>query len=139
MTAIAPALSLRTRSLLRSALWFDAASVAGLALLLLLMADALAPLLGLDAAFMRAVGALLLPFVAFLALTAARNRISRVAVGWIIALNALYVIDSFAILVLGWAQPTALGTAFVIAQALVGGAVAVVEWIGLQREPADVA
>ena len=32
-----------------------------------------------------------------------------------------------------------LGAAFVIAQALVGGAVAVVEWIGLQREPAGVA
>lgn len=139
MTAIAQPLPVRPRSLLRSALWFDAASVAGLALLLLLMVDALAPMLGLDAAFMRAVGALLLPFAAFLALTAARARISRVAVGWIIALNALYVIDSFAILVLGWVQPTVLGTAFVIAQALVGGAVALAEWIGLQREPAGVA
>lgn len=139
MTAIAQPLPVRPRSLLRSALWFDAASVAGLALLLLLMVDALAPMLGLDAALMRAVGALLLPFAVFLALTAARARISRVAVGWIIALNALYVIDSFAILVLGWVQPTVLGTAFVIAQALVGGAVAVAEWIGLQREPAGVA
>ena len=135
MTAIAQSLPLGTRSLLRSALWFDAVSVAGLALLLLAMADVLMPLLGLDARFMRAVGALLLPFVAFLALTAARSRISRVAVGWIIALNFLYVIGSFAILVLGWVQPTALGAAFVIAQALVGGAVAVAEWIGLQREP----
>ena len=139
MTAIAQPLPVRPRSLLRSALWFDAASVAGLALLLLLMVDALAPMLGLDAAFMRAVGALLLPFAVFLALTAARARISRVAVGWIIALNALYVIDSFAILVLGWVQPTVLGTAFVIAQALVGGAVVLAEWIGLQREPAGVA
>ena len=139
MTAIAQPLPVRPRSLLRSALWFDAASVAGLALLLLLMVDALAPMLGLDAAFMRAVGALLLPFAVSLALTAARARISRVAVGWIIALNALYVIDSFAILVLGWVQPTVLGTAFVIAQALVGGAVALAEWIGLQREPAGVA
>jgi hypothetical protein len=139
MTAIAQPLTLRTRSLLRSAVWFDAVSVAGLGLLLLLLADALTPLLGLDATFMSTVGALLLPFAAFLALTAARARISRVAVGWIVGLNALYVIASFAALVLGWLQPTALGAAFVIAQALVGGAVAVVEWIGLQREPAGAA
>ena len=136
MTAVAHPLPLQTRALLRNALWFDAASVAGLALLLLLLAEVLTPLFGLDATFMRTVGALLLPFAAFLALTAARTAISRAAVGWIIGLNVLYVIASFAVLVPGWLQPTALGTAFVIAQALVGGAVAAVEWIGLQREPA---
>ena len=135
MTAIAQALPLRARSLLRSALWFDATTVAALALLLLVLAGPLAPWLGLEAGFLRSVGAALLPFAAFLALTASRERISRVAVGWIIVLNGLYVIDSFAILWLGWVQPTALGSVFVIAQALVGGAVAVVEWIGLEREP----
>jgi hypothetical protein len=137
MTAIAQSLPLRTRSLLRSALWFDAVSVAALGLLLLLPADALSPLLGLDATFMRTVGALLLPFAVFLALTAAQTRIPRLAVGWIVGLNALYVIASFAVLALSWLQPTVLGTAFVVAQALVGGAVAAVEWIGLRREPAD--
>jgi len=134
MTAIAQPLSLRARSLLRTALWFDALSVAGLGLLLLALAGVLSPLFGIDAEFMRAVGALLLPFAAFLARTATHERIPRAAVGWIVALNALYVAASFAILLLGWLQPTALGTVFVIAQALVGSAVAAFEWIGLQRE-----
>lgn len=134
MTAITQAPNVRARSLLRTSLWFDALSVAGLGLLLLLLAGLLEPLFGIDAGFMRAVGALLLPFAAFLGWTASRDRIPRAAVLWIIALNALYVVASFAILLLGWLQPSALGTAFVIAQALVGGAVAVVEWVGLQRE-----
>jgi hypothetical protein len=134
MTAITHAPSTRSRSLLRTALWFDALSVAGLGLLLLLLGDALSSLFGIEAGFLRAVGVLLLPFAAFLALTASRERISRVAVGWIVALNAVYVLSSFAVLLLGWLQPTALGSAFVIAQALVGGAVAGVEWIALTRE-----
>lgn len=76
----------------RTALWFNALSVAGLGLLLLLLAGLLSPLFGLDAGFMRPVGALPLPFAAFLALTASRERISRVAVGWVVALNAIYVL-----------------------------------------------
>lgn len=135
MTAITHPLNLRSRSLLRSALWFDALSVAGLGLLLLLLAGFLAPLFGIEASFMRAAGALLLPFAAFLARTASRDHIPRAAVGWIVSLNALYVAVSFAILLFGWLQPTALGTVFVVAQALVGGAVAVVEWVALKREP----
>lgn len=134
MTAITHTLTVRARSLLRTALWFDALSVAGLGLLLLLLAGLLEPLFGIDAGFMRAVGALLMPFAAFLAWTASRDRIPRAAVLWIVALNALYVAASFAILLVGVLQPTVLGTVFVIAQALIGGAVAVVEWVGLQRE-----
>lgn len=135
-TALAPSLPTPARSLLRGALWFDALSVAALGLLLALPAAALEPWLGLSAAFLRGVGVwVLLPFAAALAWTASRPRIPRAMVGWIVALNALYVAASFAILLLGWVQPTALGTAFVIVQALIGGAVAALEWVGLQREP----
>lgn len=136
MTAVAHAAPAgRPRSLLRSALWFDALSVAGLGLLLLLMAGTLEPWLGLDAGFLRAVAILvLLPFAVLLAWTASRERTPRAIVGWIVGLNALYVAASFAILLFGWVQPTALGTAFVVAQALIGGAVALVEWVALRRE-----
>lgn len=133
--AIAPSTTLRSRSLLRNALWFDALSVAGLGLLLALTAGALEPWLGLDAGLLRGVAALvLLPFAAVLAWTASRERIPRAAVGWIVGLNALYVAASFAILLFGWVQPTTLGTAFLIVQALIGGAVAVVEWVASRRE-----
>ena len=131
------ALPADSRSLLRSALWFDALSVAGLGALLALLADLLEPWLGLDAGFLRTVGGLiLLPFAAFLAWAASRVPIPHAAVRWIVALNALYVLASFAILGFGWVQPSALGRAFVILQALIGGAVAVVEWMALRREPA---
>lgn len=131
------ALSDGARSLLRNALWFDALSVAGLGLLLALAAGALQPWLGLDAGFLRIVGGVvLLPFAAFLAWVASRAQTPHVAVRWIVALNALYVLASFAILLFGWVRPTPLGTAFVVLQALIGGAVAAVEWVALRREPA---
>ena len=131
------ALAAGPRSLLRGALWFDALSVAGLGLLLVLLAGVLEPWLGLESGFLRTVGLLvLLPFAAFLAWTASRTPIPQPAVRWIVALNALYVLASFAILILGWVQPTALGTAFVVVQAVIGGAVAAVEWVALRREPA---
>ena len=140
MTAIAHrALPLRSRSLLRTALWLDALSVVVMALCLVLFAGPLTPLLGLETGLLRAVGGVLLPFAALLAFTATRERISRVAVGWIIALNALWVVDSFAILLIDWVEPTALGTAFVIVQALIGGAVAMAEYVGLKREAVQAA
>ena len=136
MTAITQTLSLRSPSLLRKALWFDALSVAGMGLVLLLGAGLLQPLFGLEAGFLRAVAALLLTFADFIAFVASREPIARVAVRWIVALNEVWVIASFAILLFGWVQPTTLGTAFVIAQALVGGAVAAAEFVGLKREAA---
>lgn len=130
-----PALAAGPRSLLRGALWFDALSVAGLGLLLVLLAGVLEPWLGLEAGFLRTVGLLiLLPFAAILAWTASRTPIPHPAVRWIVALNALYVLASFAILLFAWVRPTALGMAFVILQASIGGAVAAVEWVALMRE-----
>ena len=134
MTAAIQTLSTRSVSILRKVLWLDALSSAGMALLLIVFAAALEPRLGLGAGFLRTVGAILLPFVALLAWTASRERIPRLAVGWIIALNALWVIDSLAILFFGWVQPTTLGTAFVVAQAVCVGVLAELEFVGLKRE-----
>ena len=135
MTAIAqPSAHAPSRSLLRQALWFDALSVAGLGLLLSLPAAMLEPLLGLDAVFLRTVGVLLLPFAAFVGWVALRETPPRGAVLWIVGLNEVYVVASFAILLFGWVQPTALGAAFIVAQALVGAGVSVAEFVGLRRE-----
>jgi len=136
MAAAAHTLTLRSSSLLRKVLWLDALSSAAMGLMLLLFAGALQALLGLEPAFMRAVGATLLPFAAFVAWVASRERIARWSVGWVIALNVLWVIDSLAILFFGGLQPTMLGTVFVVAQALFVGVLAEVEFVALKREGA---
>ena len=100
--------SLHTPSLLRKALWLDAMSSGGMAVLLLLFADVLAPLLGLDAALLRGVGVSFVPFVA--------------------------LVGCLAIAVLGWLQPTTLGTGFIVVQALYVGVMAELQFIGLKSE-----
>ena len=125
--------SLHTPSLLRKVLWLDALSSAGMGLLLLLAAP-LAPLLGLDATLLRGVGVSFVPFVVFVAWTASRERIPRVAAGWVIALNALWVVGCLATVLLGWLQPTTLGSVFILAQAIFVGAMAEFQFVGLKRE-----
>ena len=134
MNAATQTLSLRTPSLLRKALWLDALSSAGMAVLLLLIATTLAPLLGLDAALLRGVGVSFVPFVALVAWTASRDRIPRAAAGWVIGLNAVWVVGCLAIVLMGWLQPTTLGSAFIVAQALFVGVMAELQFIGLKRE-----
>lgn len=134
MTAITQTLSVRTPSMLRKALWLDALSSGGMAAMLLLIPGWLAPLLGLDAALLQGVGLSFIPFVALVAWTASRDRLPRVAAGWVIGLNALWVAACLAIALLGWLQPTTLGTAFIVAQALFVGVMAELQLIGLKRE-----
>jgi hypothetical protein len=54
----------------------------------------------------------------------------------IIALNVLWVAGSIGLLVSGWVAPTALGYAFVIAQAIVVGVFAELQFVGLRRSEA---
>ncbi|MGL4240129.1 MAG: hypothetical protein ACRCTI_03360, partial [Beijerinckiaceae bacterium] len=51
----------------------------------------------------------------------------------IIVLNALWVVESVAMLVLGWLQPSALGIAFVLVQAAAVAVFAAAEAVGLKR------
>ena len=99
-------------------------------------ADLLTGLLGLPVALMRDAGLLLVPYVALVAFVGTRETISRPAVQAIIALNVLWVAGSIGLLVSGWVAPTALGYAFVIAQAIVVGVFAELQFIGLRRSEA---
>ncbi len=121
---------------LRKALALDAAACAATGLLLGLGAGPLSGLLGFPTEFLRGAGLLLLPCAALLGLFASRERLPRLAVYAVIAVNILWVADSILILVAGWFQPGGLGIAFVLAQA---GAVAVItelEVIGLKKSDA---
>lgn len=54
----------------------------------------------------------------------------------IIAINALWVVGSFAVLVFGAFEPSLLGILFVTAQALVVALFAELQFIGLRRSAA---
>jgi hypothetical protein len=56
----------------------------------------------------------------------------------VVAVNAVWAADSLLLLLSGWVAPTALGVAFVLAQAAAVAVLAVLQALGQQRlaEPA---
>jgi hypothetical protein len=118
---------------LRKSLMLDAVATGATALMLIAGASLLDGLLGLPVALMREAGLSLVPFVAFVAWVGTREDVARGVVWTIIAANALWVAASIGLLVSGWVAPTALGYAFVIAQAAVVALFAELQYAGLKR------
>ena len=123
----------RRNTFLRYALLADAVASGATALLLIAGADLLTGLLGLPVALMRESGLLLVPYVALVAYVGTREHMSRSAVKAIIALNAVWTAASLLLLVTDYVAPTALGIAFVIAQAGAVALFAELQFIGLRR------
>lgn len=121
------------QGLLRRVLLADAAVSVVSGLLLALAAGPLADPLGLPPLLLRVAGIVLLPFAALLWHLATRPAVPRRGVWAVIVLDALWVVESGALLLSGWVAPTGLGTAFVIAQALVVLGFAEATWMGLRR------
>jgi hypothetical protein len=121
---------------LRRVLIADAVASAATGLLMLLAATPLEHWLALPADLLRAAGASLIPFAAIVGWLALRETISRAGVWIVIALNALWVVDSVALLFTGWVQPAVLGYAFVLAQAAAVAVLAELEYVGLRRATA---
>lgn len=126
----------RQNTFLRYALLADAVASGATGLLMIAGAELLTGLLGLPVALMREAGLLLVPYVALVAFIGTRETISHPAVKVIIALNVLWVAGSIGLLTSGYVAPTMLGYAFVIAQAVVVGAFAELQFIGLRRAQA---
>jgi hypothetical protein len=122
--------------LLRNALGLDAVASAASGLLMAAGASPLSSLLGLSVVLLTGAGFACLAWAAFVAWASRRGELTGGLVWTIIALNALWVVESVLILVLGWVQPTTLGIAFVIAQAAVVVALTEAQYIGLQRSKA---
>jgi hypothetical protein len=118
---------------LRRALLVDAAASGLTGALMLAGAGMLTDLLGLPAALLRGAGLVLVPYVAFVAIVAARARISTAAVWAVIACNAVWTVASVALVIDGFVTPTALGTVFVIGQAVAVGALGVLQYVALRR------
>ena len=121
-------------NLLRYALLADAIASGATGVLLIAGAGLLDGLLGLPVALMREAGLLLVPYVVLVAYVGTREQISRPAVQTIIALNIVWAVCSVGLLLTDSVAPTALGTAFVIAQAAVVAVFAELQFIGLRRQ-----
>lgn len=103
--------------------------VAGLAMIV--AAGAVEPLLNIPAALMRAAGVALLPF-AGMVLYFSRH-VTRSRVWMVVSLNLGWVAASVLALLEGFIEPTALGTAFVLFQAVVVAVLAELQFMGLRR------
>lgn len=120
-------------SFLRRVLALDAVASGAMGLGLAVFAPLLAGWLGLPLDLLRESGLVLLPWAAYVGFLATRRQPPRIGVWSVIALNALWTIDSIVLLMTGWVDPSALGYAFVIAQAIVVGVFAELEFVGLRR------
>ncbi|HKP60271.1 MAG TPA: hypothetical protein VJV78_26280 [Polyangiales bacterium] len=99
----------------------------------LALGPALAGPLGLPAGLLQGSGAVLLVVAAFIAFAAKNTPQLRWPVWGVVIGNALWVVESILLLIGGNVQPTALGTAYVIAQAVVVAVLAELEFTGLRR------
>lgn len=124
---------------LRNVLLLDA-FVSGAAALLMMAGGALlAPWLELPSDLLFWAGLALVPWVALLLTVARRAEVSRMVITDIVAINVLWVVASFGLLVSGAVSPNLLGIAFVAAQALAVALFAELQFVGLRRATAAAA
>ena len=122
---------------LRRVLALDALSCAGMGVLLAAAAAPLAPLFGLPEGLVRGAGLLLLPLAAFIGGLASRPSPPPFLVWVVIVGNLGWAVESFVLVGQYGPSITAIGTAFVAAQALTVLALGGLEFIGLRRIRAE--
>lgn len=120
-------------SFLRRVLWFDAATCVLTGLGLIAFAGFVERMLAIPAALCLPAGAVLLVFGAALGIVGSRRDLFRPAVWWIAALNGLWAVGSVLALLAGWLDPNALGTVFVVMQAVAVAVIAELQVVGLRR------
>lgn len=118
---------------LRRAILGDAVITGAMAVLLAAAAGVLGPMLHLPETFLRETGIFLIGYAALVGFLGSRELMPKLAVCLVIGANALWAVDSIALLFTGWVQPNALGQAFVVAQAVAVAAIAELQYMGLKR------
>lgn len=124
---------------LRQALLADAVVSGTTGLLLTLGAGFLTNFLELPEVLLRYVGAMLLPYAVIIAFIGTRRSIRSTAVWAVIAINALWALDSIVLLLNGWVTPNVFGIGFIIVQAVVVALFAEIQYISLRRSLARAA
>jgi hypothetical protein len=118
---------------LRRALKADAWISAAAGVAMSLGASLLQDVLHLPSSLLVAAGVALFPWAGFLLWLAAKSVVPSAAVWAVIALNALWIVDSAWVSLGGAFQPNLLGHAFIAAQALAVLVLAELEFMGLKR------
>jgi len=124
---------------LRRAIQADAIFSGISAVLLTLGAGEFAPLLNLPEALLRETGLFLVAYAALVAWLGARPTMPRALVTIVIAGNAAWTLASIALLFGGAVTPNLLGETAIAIQAIVVGALAELQFIGLRRSGATLA
>lgn len=127
---------IRSMSFLRLVLAVDALSSAAMGLGLVLGARFLATWTSIPHSLLWEAGIALLPFSLFVGFLATRANPSRVAVWAVVVVNALWVVESVALLLTNWIAPNLLGSMFIAVQAIAVGVFAELQYLGLRKERA---
>ncbi|GAB2842055.1 hypothetical protein GCM10027277_06440 [Pseudoduganella ginsengisoli] len=125
--------SIQTSRFLKNAFIADAAACSAVAALHLARPQAVIGLLNLPEPLLQGTGLFLVLYVLMLAGLAASRTLWRPLVLLVVAGNVLWALASIDILVLGIVQPSVLGEAYVIAQALATLGLAWLQYIGLKK------
>jgi glucose uptake protein GlcU len=118
---------------LRNVLFADAASCLATGALQVLFTQSLAQLLNLPALLLQSTGIFLLAYAAVVMVVATREAIPRSLVWVFVAGNFAWAIGCVAMLVDHVVAPTALGEAWILAQAATVVVLAELQWTGLRR------
>jgi hypothetical protein len=119
--------------LLRRAFLLDTITSGMMALLLTFGAGELAPLLNLPEELLRETGLVLIAYTALVGWLAMRQSMPKTLVLIVIAINAAWTVASIALLFSSALTPNLLGQVLVAGQAIVPGALAELQYIGLRR------
>ncbi|MGH8794873.1 MAG: hypothetical protein ACRDXX_19810 [Stackebrandtia sp.] len=120
-------------ALLRLALRLDAVATGALGLGLAVGGGLVDSLLGIPAAALHGVGAFFVVYAIALGALSTRRTINRNAARAVVAVNAVWVLDSVVVLGAGLWSFTAIGTAAFVAVAAAVAGFAAVQFLGLRR------
>jgi hypothetical protein len=124
---------------LSRAFLLDAIVSGAMAVLLTLDAGALAPLLGLPEPLLSETGLFLIAYTALVGWLATRQSMPKALVIIVIAGNVAWTVASIGLLFSNVVSPNLLGQIFIAGQAMVPGAIAELQYIGLRRSGAALA
>lgn len=125
-------------SFLRRAIQADAIFSGVSAVLLTLGAGEFAPLLNLPEVLLRETGLFLIAYTALVGWLGTRQSMPKTLVAIVIGGNAAWTLASIALLLSGAVTPNFLGEAAIAMQAIVVGALAELQYIGLRRSGREV-
>ena len=117
---------------LSRAMWVDAASCAATGALQVALTDTLARLTGLPAGLLLGTGLFLLAYAAIAAAMASRTTPPRGLIGLVVVGNVGWAAACVALLASGLTAVSALGIAWVLAQAVTVVVLAEAQWMGLK-------